>query len=39
MDQEKRLARIAGFLYLVVAVLGGFAVRVVERRAPAPAFG
>jgi Domain of unknown function (DUF4386) len=30
MDQDKRLARIAGSLYLVVAVLGGFAELVVR---------
>lgn len=32
MEREKRLARIAGFLYLGVAVLGGFAELVVRDR-------
>jgi len=36
MDSEKRLARIAGSLYLVVAVLGGFAELYVRSRIVVP---
>jgi hypothetical protein len=36
MDREKRLARIAGSLYLVVAVLGGFAELYVRSRIVEP---
>ena len=36
MDSEKRLARIAGSLYLVVAVLGGFAELYVRARIVVP---
>jgi hypothetical protein len=36
MDSEKRLARIAGSLYLVVAILGGFAELYVRSRTVVP---
>lgn len=36
MDREKRLARIAGSLYLVVAILGGFAELYVRARIVVP---